>query len=270
MIHVELKHETPNELGFRTLRSTKFDFPESLDELTGEQKVKMVEILLKDYPHDIAHIKLFFVFCKCSKWFVRRRMTPDEFKLQLIDGLLKPALLKTDITKGSLKDYLRGFVGMDNKLKNFTWKQFCLVDSFTNAYRAGHNELIDNVCALIYVPLGKQFDSKHADHYVALWSEKPYALKLAIVNEFIGLKYAISKDYKKLFPQVNQSQLTPQEALNVSVSDDPIDYHAITINLSGGPFGTREQLEKEPLHNVLKYLDLNTKKPKSNAPTHQH
>jgi hypothetical protein len=270
MIQVELKYESPRDLGFRTHKKTKFEFPESLDELTGNQLVKMTEILLKNYPEDIAHIKLFFAVCNCSRWFVRLRLKPDEFKLQLIDGLLKPMLLKQEITKGSLKDYLKGFTGMDDRLKNFTWKQFCLVDSFTTALRAGNNDLIDNVCALIYVPKGKAFNSQDADDYVPLWSEKPYALKLAIINQYVALKSTISKDYKQIFPQQDLSQLTPNEVLNTSSSTEQIDYHAITINLSGGPFGNREQLEKEPLHNVLKYLDINAKKPKKNAQPHQH
>lgn len=260
MIEVEFRYEKPADDGFKVLKSTKFDWPESLDELTADQFVKFIELLEKQQLEDVAKINLFFAISGCSKWFVRRRMSPDEFKMQVIHGLVEPLLDQHQMKDSPLRHWFKGFVGMDSHFSNFTWAQFCLVDAYFTKYQQGAEELLDSICALIYVPIGQAFDGDKADDYLPFWADQPHYLKRAVVINFSMIKRFIYEDcwYPRLFPKsAKLDDKTPQPTL----TPKEIDYQEITIGLSGGPFGPRETLDREPVHNVLKYIDMKLSKP---------
>jgi hypothetical protein len=139
-----------------------------------------------------------------------------------------------------------------------------LVDTYFTKYNKGQKELLDNVCALIYKSKFNQFSGKTAEGFLPFWAEKPQHVKLAILLHYSELKLSVSKMYPHLFPnKPKESEINPSQFLNTPAKSEDIDYHAATIALSGGPFGTREQLEKEPVHNVLKYLDMKAKEEQS-------
>ncbi len=259
MIDVEFKYEKPSGEGFQVIRSTKFRWPESLDELTADQYVRFIELLEKQQLEDVAKINLFFAISGCSKWFVLRRMRPDEFKTQVIHGLVDPLLESNSMKEGLMMHAFRGMVGMDQYFSNFTWGQFCLVDAYFTKYQQGLTDLLDSICALIYVPSGNQFDAEKADDYLTFWSEQAHYLKRAVLLNFSMIKRFIAEDgwYPKLFPKPQA-----EKALEASVTPKDVDYQELTIGLSGGPFGPRELLDREPVHNVLKYIDMQLSKSK--------
>lgn len=260
MIKVELKHETPQEGAFKVLNSVSFEWPDLWDELKDNQYFAVVNELESEQNPDAAQIKIFFEITKCSKAFVFKRMKTDEFKIQIIDQLVIPFLQNRRFTKGILMHSFAGYEGMDDVFKNFSWAQYSLVDTYFTKYNKGQKELLDNVCALIYKSESKPFSGKTAEEFLPFWAEQPQHIKLAVLLHFSELKLTVSKMYKYLFPtKQKDSEMTPSQFLNAPAKSEDIDYHAATIALSGGPFGTREQLEKEPVHNVLKYLDMKAK-----------
>lgn len=262
MISVELRHEKPKDETFKIIKSTQFNWPETLDEFNEEQFIAYIETLESQQLEDVAKIELFFKLSKCSKWFVRRRMTPDEFKIQIVEGLVDPLLKNPSMSRGILRNAVKGFEGMSDTFDNFTWGQYALVDAYFNKYNQGHSELLDSICALIYVPKGQKFDAELADEYLPFWSEKPHALKRAVVINYSLMKKFIADEkwYPNLFKMPVKND---PNSFNLSSGPKEIDYQEVTILLSGGPFGNREALDREPVHNVLKYLDIKMKpKPK--------
>jgi hypothetical protein len=234
----------------------KFEWPELWDELTDDQYFKIIEELEKKQNADVSQIKLFFIISGCSKWFIMLRMKPDEMKVQLIDQLVIPFLENRKFSSGILKNSFSGFVGASDYFSNFTWAQYCLVDHYFTQYLKGKTELLDSICALIYFPTQSNFDNKKADDFLRFWSEQKEFKKRAILLHFAELKKTVAKMYPNLFPNKKQELLTPNDLLKSSESNHEIDYQAATISLAGGPFGNREQLDNEPVHNVLKFLDM--------------
>jgi hypothetical protein len=264
MINVELKHETPSGVAFKVLKSVKFEWPDLWDELKDNQYFAVVNELESEQNPDQAQIKIFFEITKCPRAFVFKRMKLDEFKIQIIDQLVIPFLENRRFTKGILMHSFSGFEGMDDVFKNFTWAQYCLVDQYFINYNKGQKELLDNVCALIYKEENKPFSGKVAEQFLPFWSEQLEHVKLAVLLHYSELKLSVSKMYPYLFPKKPiETEMNPSQFLNTPAKSSEIDYHAATISLSGGPFGTREQLEKEPVHNVFKYLDMKAKEEKS-------
>jgi hypothetical protein len=100
MINVELKHETPNEVAFKVLKSVKFEWPDLWDELKDDQYFAVVNELESEQNPDEAQIRIFFEITKCPKSFVFKRMRPDEFNIQIIDQLVIPFLQNRRFTKG--------------------------------------------------------------------------------------------------------------------------------------------------------------------------
>jgi hypothetical protein len=156
------------------------------------------------------------------------------------------------MSEGILKDVIPGYMGMESRMKNFTWAQYCLVDAYFEQWQKGKSEYLDTICSLIYTQNGEPFSGEAADDYLPMWSEKPSELKNAIVLHYGAMKKCLPKLYPKLFRQ----PVVDDNAPVIKKKPKNIDYIAITINLSGGPFGTREQLDREPFHNVLKYLEM--------------
>lgn len=256
MINVELRHESPRGISFKIHKSVKFEWPESWDELSDDQYFKVVQELEKGNNADVSQINLFFIISGCSKWFIRSRMKPDEMKIQLIDQLVIPFLENRSFSHGILKNSFSGFVGASDYFSNFTWAQYALVDHYFTRYVTGETDLLDSICALIYIPKKAQFDNKKADDFLRFWSEKEDYKKRAILLHFAELKKTVATMYPNLFPNKKPELLTPAELLKSSKANNTIDYQAATIALAGGPFGNRKDVDNEPVHNVLKFLDM--------------
>ncbi len=261
MLDIDIRKETDTKV----LASRKFKFPENWDELKDRHLISIAKV--QDLPEDQGHIIMFKEIAGLSWLWIGLHLPGDEFYSQCVSNLLLPLLEKPIMKKGIMMKTVRGFTGMDDSFKNLSWGRWCLVDAFYTSWIGGNAESLDTLCALIYTPKdtlvfklthkGNDWQNHvNADRFIPMWKKKPIELKVAIAMHYGALRTSVIGSYKNLFPNKKQD---PANDFNKSKKQTPVDYHALTISLSGGPFGNREKTEEEPVHNILKYLDMRAK-----------
>lgn len=255
MKQIDFKLETIRKDNFVKLSVQSFLWPENWDELSDKQMLAIGHVYSKSIPEISAKIELFFAVADIPKWWVKKFMKPDEINAFIVEGLVDPFLQDKNLQKGILKNAFKGFEGPDDRLKNLVWGQFCLAQAFMAAYeRTSKPEFLDTLCAILFHK--GSFDAKKADTYLKYWQKKPLGDKVAVYMTYVYQSSVLPTLYPKLYKKPDTS------TTDASAPSKPVDYKQITINLAGGPFGTREELDREPAHNVLKYLDMNVQSEK--------
>lgn len=264
MLDIDIRKETDTKV----LASRKFKFPENWDELKDRHLISIAKV--KGLPENQGHIIMFKEIAGLSWLWIGLHLPGDDFYTQCISNLLLPLLEKPIMKKGIMMNTVMGFTGMDDGFKNFSFGRWCLVDAHYTSWISGNVNSLDMLCALIYVPKdtfifrlnhkGKDwFSHNNADRFLPIWKKKPVELKIAIAMHYGALRADVITRYKNLFPPPPKE---PINQFNKPKKQNQVDYHALTISLSGGPFGIREKTEEEPVHNVFKYLDMQAKEQK--------
>ena len=155
--------------------------------------------------------------------------------------------------------------------KNFvglSWQQFALAETCINEFDATKKEnLLDSLIAILYctsqhptwekwsIGMSDEFQTKLEKYYKQLSIDK----KQAVYLNYFGIKRKLieSEIFPNLYPTITATTTNTKQS-------DNIDWHAISINLAGGKFGTLEELYTTPCFDVLKHIDMEIKYKKDN------
>lgn len=155
--------------------------------------------------------------------------------------------------------------------KNFvglSWQQFALAETCINEFDATKKEnLLDSLIAILYctsqhptwekwsIGMSDEFQTKLEKYYKQLSIDK----KQAVYLNYFGIKRKLieSEIFPNLYPTITTTTSNTKQS-------DNIDWHAISINLAGGKFGTLEELYTTPCFDVLKHIDMEIKYKKDN------
>lgn len=263
MRNVEVRYETPEKI----ISSRKFTMPQTWDELSDKNLFSIGKI--QQLGESQAHMILLKEFSGIPWHWIARYMTADDCLNQIINPLIKPLLAIPGMKKGVLKDSFPGWIGMEDSFQNFSWARWCLVDAYFSAWFVGQKSVLPTLCSLIYRPKptilnrwkypSEAFSNPAlSDLFLPLWKKVPTYKQVAIALHYGALRSSVITRYPHFFPRPQKveesNHLPPQK----------IDYNALTITLSGGPFGNRAELDQEPVHNVFRFLDLRAKEESKN------
>ena len=158
--------------------------------------------------------------------------------------------------------------GPQSNFIGLSWQQFALAETCINEFDTTQKEnLLDSLIAILYctpqhptwekwsIGMGAEFQTKLEKNYKQLSIDK----KQAIYLNYFGIKRKLIES--EMFPNLYPIKSAPTS--NTKQSDN-IDWHAISINLAGGKFGTLEELYTTPCFDVLKHIDMEIKYKKEN------
>lgn len=187
-----------------------YNFPETWNELTGDQLVQVLQVLEKDWP---AEKKLLRLVQRLAGLSSRRFLFADVDEIAEYFYLLQFLLEGNTLTKNLLPEY-KGFYGPADSLSNLLVKEYIYAESYYLAYKEQGSLLdLDNLVAVIYRP-GKEhydyqlnpdgdqriaFNENLIGHYGSQLHHWSLEVKQAIVHWFEGCRLKMIEDYSDVF-----------------------------------------------------------------------
>ena len=238
------------------------ELPTEWADLTDEQFEIVASVLFSELKEPEAMAEL-FVKLSGLKDFELALLSNDDIYTQMVpcfDFIKTPICIKKPLIKWIPEKYY----GPKEDLDGLCWKQFSLAEHICNQFRISKDmELLDKLACILYCSESEFTNATIwrkglSDPYQGAMMEEiktiALALKQAIYLNYLGLKANLIEEemFPKLFPKPD-----PDKPKTTSTgSDEPIDWHAVSISLAGDKFGTVDDLYYTPVHDVMKFLDM--------------
>jgi len=241
----------------------ELDFPEGVDELTAEQFVKFARIVFSDKTYYekliwlvryMGMVKRTFSFLgkeELSWVFIAKYIDGDEYLHKLVpfaEKLLENLPLKME--KFVFNNFHKGLEGPGDMLYDLSWHQYCLIEERIMSLQDSDDDL-DETIACMFRLKGKHFADCNFDIIMKKVQAWPLHVRKAMVLNYMAVRRRFTELYSKyVYPPVDPKAEGKQD------DADPPDFLMLSLSLAGGPFGNRDQVEREPARNVLKWLEM--------------
>jgi hypothetical protein len=242
------------------------ELPTEWQDLTADQLADAAEVLFGEKNEADAMAALFWKFTKLTKWQLILLPVDDIYCLMKpsLDFIKEPVLISESIIKQLPLKGTLGKHGPKKYMQGLCWKQFALAETLVNEFTSSKKmELLDSLCALLYCtpehPTFNDWVKGMADAEQTRlekgYAHLPLKVKQAVYLNYLGLKKHMidSKLFEYLYP-------APSKSSSESKGEaDAIDWHAVTLSLAGGKFGTLDELYYTSAYDVIKHLDMQAK-----------
>ena len=246
--------------------------PETWNELTGKQLIRVMEILYSDQPADMALLQLFRIVTGMS-WF-RFFMCPLDQKAEFLD-LAYFLINESNLTRNVLTNF-DNLYGPDDDFNNITGEEFVFSEDYyfksfsisdEHTARVIHEEWLNRLVAVLYRqkkrgydlarnedgdprrPFNQNICEYNAKHIVSKW---PKAVKLAIFTWYEACRKQLIESNPDIF----------------SGGGEQAKYGLISVMrviAEGGIHGTFEQVQK--MYVKMWMVELNEKYEESKRAT---
>lgn len=247
------------------------ELPTEWADLTQEQFEIVASVLFSELKEPEAMAEL-FVKLSGLRSFELALLSNDDIYTQMVpcfDFIKTPICIAKPLIKWIPEKYY----GPKDDLDGLCWKQFSLAEHICNQFRISKDmELLDKLACILYCS-ESEFTNKEiwrkglSDPYQGAMMEViktiPLALKQAIYMNYIGLKANLIKE--EMFPKLFPSSSSPSANSSSKGTDEPIDWHAVSISLAGEKFGTIDDLYFTAVHDVMKFLDMQNESTTTNS-----
>lgn len=245
--------------------SITISLPTKWQDLKADQFELVSALLFSERKEMDAMTELVVKFCGFEKWELPFVSNDDIFCqfLPCFDFIKTPIVLQKPIIEKVLNKYY----GPKDDLSGMCWKQFVLAETWCNAFQESKdithlNKLVAVLyCSIVEFPERENWELALSDHFqqkiIGMLHLIPLGLKQACYLNYLGLKaYLIEQEvFPNLFPvgKNTETQVNDSKA-------EPIDWHKVSLSLCGEKFGTIEQLYYTPVHDVMKFIDMQNDK----------
>jgi hypothetical protein len=238
--------------------------PTDWKDLTADQLANVAAVLFTKNDEADAMAELFVKLTGLNKWQLLY-LNIDEvysFMKPCLDFIKKPILIELPIIKAIPNS---GKFGPRELMQGLCWKQFALAEALVNDFTENKDmTMLDSLCALLYCTkenptqdewyLGMQ--EAEQTRLEKIYAGMPLKNKQAVYLNYLGLKRHMAQSgvFKYMYPNSDKPLLS-----NCDNKKEAIDWHAVTISLAGGKFGTLQELYYTSAFDVLKHLDMESK-----------
>lgn len=245
--------------------SITIDLPTQWNELTADQFEMVAALLFSERKEIDAMAELVVKFCGFEKWELSFVSNDDIFCqiLPCFEFVKTPVIIQKPIIKKVLNKYY----GPKEDLSGMCWKQFVLAETYCNAFQISKdinhlNKLVAVLyCSMVEYPASDNWELGLSESFqqkiIGMLHLIPVGLKQACYLNYLGLKaYLIEQEvFPKLFPvgKTTETEVTDNKP-------GAIDWHKVSLGLCGEKFGTIEQLYYTPVHDVMKFIDMQNEK----------
>lgn len=243
----------------------EINLPNTWEDLTPDQLADVAAVLFTKNDEADAMAELFVKLTGLNKWQLLFLDIDDvyTFMKPSLDFIKGPILIKAPIIKAIPNSRM---FGPRELMQGICWRQFALAEALVNDFAESKDmKLLDSLCALLYCAkqnptpddwfLGMQ--EHEQNRLEKIYAGMPLKNKQAVYLNYLGLKKHMvdSEVFKHMYPNVAKPSSGNSES-----KTEAIDWHAVTISLAGGKFGTLQELYYTSAFDVLKHLDMESKK----------
>lgn len=234
--------------------------PESYNELSGKQLISIAALFLADMKPGAARLKSLKILL--DKSFISFAVIPADAKarmLQYIEWVFK----KNTLTDQVLPTY-RGFVGPKKEFDNLTLAEFHFAERYYQELitEEGTDALNKLVAVLYRKPkpgydykldsdgdARQRFNANEVDHYAAIISHWPAAVKQAVLFFYDGCRQYLLELYDEVFS-------------GNSGEENEDGMFGIIRGISGDKYGDIDKVEQLNIHTALSELTIQLKEAK--------
>ncbi len=239
--------------------------PDSWNELSEKQFIRLVQIIKKGYITESDRIRLIKTLLNIkARVFLKLGNLQIIQLLELSDFLQEEKYFNNILIK-ELKTSKGKLYGPGPRLENVEFEEFAFADTLFNKYSTTKQQsYLDQMIAVLYRPKSKNYNPTAADYYgdireifnkhniefrAKLINEVPHKIKEAIVFNYKAVRVWIENRYPNIFPQP-----IPGEKRKTT-SDNSLKWSKIIRDLTDGHITNRDEVARLPLHHVLSEIE---------------
>lgn len=242
----------------------RYILPESHNELTDRQLIRLASLLLSGVHIDAAILQALRILLNMSK--LRFALLRPEIKERLID-YCQWAISENGLTSQLIPSFRRSLLekklyGPTSALDNLRLKEFHACEVRYRMMIDGNDDALDELIAVLYRPADKGYDFKrdpngdcrepynantiaYRSRQIKCW---PLAVKHAILMFYDGCRQQLVSDYPRVFSGTEGD------------ADNKADFRGMLMMIRGlasdGKYGTVDEVEDLYLVTALSEIEL--------------